>query len=181
MEGARAHKFLPHDGYKFPARVMRGGCASSTFMCVDCGTRAIDGIYMVHDHLWPIGKLDGMLCIGCLETRIGRQLTPDDFTDASCNIEDRFIYRSRRHMDRLGTPRAKPTDYYELMAYVLAEFNGTPEEFGETLQIAIGLIPEWTRPEDRSIKVAAKAMAKRVIKALDGGAELLELERSGVV
>lgn len=27
----------------------------------------------------------GMLCVSCLENRIGRELTPDDFTDAHLN------------------------------------------------------------------------------------------------
>jgi hypothetical protein len=34
---------------------------------------------MVRDDLWPIGKDDGMLCIGCLERRLGRRLTREDF------------------------------------------------------------------------------------------------------
>ena len=51
--------------------------------CVDCGddTEA----YMVRDDVWPIGKLDGWLCVGCVETRIGRKLTPADFTDCAMN------------------------------------------------------------------------------------------------
>lgn len=42
---------------------------------------------MVHDEVWleanPKGR--GMLCIGCLELRLGRLLTKDDFTDAPVN------------------------------------------------------------------------------------------------
>jgi hypothetical protein len=40
---------------------------------------------MVKDTVWPIGDLDGMLCVGCIEQRIGRRLTPQDFTDAPTN------------------------------------------------------------------------------------------------
>lgn len=57
---------------------------------------------MVHDHLWrqAYKKRRGMLCIGCLETRLGRYLTPDDFTDAPVN-QGFFIF-SLRLLDRLG-------------------------------------------------------------------------------
>ena len=57
--------------------------------CLDCLFQTemrsdnADECYNVHDALWlsanPAGK--GMLCIGCLEERIGRPLVPSDFTD----------------------------------------------------------------------------------------------------
>jgi hypothetical protein len=57
------------------------------FACIDCGvdTRSATGIdeyYAVHDDVWAATGLaprDGMLCIGCLERRIGRRLEPKDF------------------------------------------------------------------------------------------------------
>ena len=39
-------------------------------------------IYEVYDDIWKQTGLEpynGCLCIGCLESRIGRELTPDDF------------------------------------------------------------------------------------------------------
>lgn len=39
-------------------------------------------IYTVHTHVWEAAGVEGYggcLCIGCLETRLGRQLTPSDF------------------------------------------------------------------------------------------------------
>jgi hypothetical protein len=52
--------------------------------CLDCRARAwvdLHEDYGVHDQVWrqavPDGK--GMLCVGCLETRLGRQMTRDDF------------------------------------------------------------------------------------------------------
>lgn len=74
------------------------------FDCVDCGvdTDVIDEYYMVHDHVWlssGIGLNDGMLCVGCLERRIGRTLTAADFTDAPIN-RGLFPY-SRRLTERL--------------------------------------------------------------------------------
>jgi hypothetical protein len=38
--------------------------------------------FYVHDHVWKaagMGPWGGVLCVGCLEQRIGRRLTPDDF------------------------------------------------------------------------------------------------------
>jgi hypothetical protein len=42
---------------------------------------------MVHDEVWETAnpKRKGMLCVGCLELRLNRLLTKDDFTDAPVN------------------------------------------------------------------------------------------------
>jgi hypothetical protein len=60
--------------------------------CLDCGMMLIPWnepceYFMVHDHVWTsvAGKYDGMLCVGCLESRLGRELTTEDFTDAPIN------------------------------------------------------------------------------------------------
>jgi hypothetical protein len=68
--------------------------------CVDCDVDCyeIDEYYMVHDDVWPIAPFGGMLCIGCIEARIGRRLTPTDFTDRPMN---RWPGRSRRFVARL--------------------------------------------------------------------------------
>jgi hypothetical protein len=55
------------------------------FHCVDCGkcTSSSGEYYMVDDDLWAVSGLegnDGMLCLRCLEQRIGREPTIDDFT-----------------------------------------------------------------------------------------------------
>jgi hypothetical protein len=75
------------------------------FHCKDCGvdTLRVDEYYMVHDDIWAAhGGGDGMLCIGCLETCMGRTLSPTDFTDAGCNrYPDGY---SKRLEDRLGGP-----------------------------------------------------------------------------
>ena len=56
------------------------------WLCHDCevDTVAIGEYYMVNDCLWlsagmKIGAANGMLCIGCLESRLGRLLNPKDF------------------------------------------------------------------------------------------------------
>jgi len=72
--------------------------------CLDCGisTEAINEYYALCEEVWeqanPDG--DGHLCIGCVEQRLGRILTPSDFTDAPINT--RAKPRSARLADRLG-------------------------------------------------------------------------------
>ena len=74
-------------------------------LCLDCGidTMATDEYYMVLDDVWLKGVPDGqgMLCIGCLEKRLGRQLVASDFIAAPINLG--FFPRSRRFLDRLGS------------------------------------------------------------------------------
>jgi hypothetical protein len=62
------------------------------FLCFDCDvdTYRAGENYAVTDAVWeaallPGEKLVGCLCIKCLERRIGRRLTPADFTAAPIN------------------------------------------------------------------------------------------------
>ena len=77
-----------------------------SWACIDCGVNTAPGfpnrgdvakafaegrsieaaisdqseLYIVHDTVWSAaGMGDGCLCIGCLETRLGRRLCPVDF------------------------------------------------------------------------------------------------------
>ena len=75
------------------------GCADAScytaFTCWDCTVNTLDinEYYMVEDELWKLGTIyadnycseDVMLCIGCLENRIGGVLTPSDFPDFPIN------------------------------------------------------------------------------------------------
>lgn len=82
--------------------------------CADCGIdtmptcRCHDAeYYMVHDQVWEAAGLGrGHLCIGCLEARLGRRLTPDDFTQARVNTRSGAHkareFRTGRMRDRLG-------------------------------------------------------------------------------
>jgi hypothetical protein len=52
--------------------------------CVDCqrNTAEIGHWYMLHDHVWAgtgLGPEDGVLCLGCLQQRLGRWLRYTDF------------------------------------------------------------------------------------------------------
>lgn len=63
--------------------------ARSKFLCLDCtvDTSRLGEFYFVQTEIWlgAVGSKDGMLCIGCLEKRIGRKLNRTDFTDAYIN------------------------------------------------------------------------------------------------
>jgi hypothetical protein len=76
-------------------------CRGQDVRCVDCrvDTIGVREFYRVHDSVRPLAELGGCLCIGCLEERIGRRLTPADFTDAPIN---RFGGSSARLRSRLG-------------------------------------------------------------------------------
>jgi hypothetical protein len=58
--------------------------------------------YYIHVSLWlsVVGSKKGMLCIGCLENRLGRVLTPGDFTNAYIN-DVGFAPKSMRLMERI--------------------------------------------------------------------------------
>jgi hypothetical protein len=65
------------------------------FGCMDCGcdTRDNEHYYMVADGLWRSvnPKMDGMLCLPCLENRLGRSLYARDFQDSRINIEQALV------------------------------------------------------------------------------------------
>jgi len=82
--------------------------------CADCGVGCQnigESAYMVANDVWalawpleklkPWHKMPGqqVLCIGCLESRIGRRLTAADFTQ--CPLNDRGYERSARLRDRM--------------------------------------------------------------------------------
>lgn len=75
------------------------------FLCEDCGcdTGKMKEFYFIHTHLWlsVSSSISGMLCIGCLEIRLGRQLVASDFTDASINSLRHGSGKSTRLVNRL--------------------------------------------------------------------------------
>ena len=76
--------------------------------CLDCDRFLLgqDGeYYMVRNSIWYSvthgQECEGMLCIGCLEVRLGRELEATDFTDCPLNHEKRKR-GSTRLKDRLN-------------------------------------------------------------------------------
>jgi hypothetical protein len=75
------------------------------FLCLGCGvdTGLIDEYYVVTKEVWlSANRYDhGMLCIGCLEKRLGRKLAPDDFIDCPVNMDHARCPKSARLLSRL--------------------------------------------------------------------------------
>lgn len=100
---------------------------SASHHCQDCSTDTRGGdYYMVNDDLWAKAHPQdvGMLCMSCLETRIGRPLVAGDFTQFPVNAMNEKV-RAIRQRDlgdssptaasdggggRSGTPGASPRD-----------------------------------------------------------------------
>lgn len=71
------------------------------FKCKDCSVDTLDiaEYYMVSNCVWAeAGGGKGMLCVGCLEKRIGYRLHAKDFTSASIN---RIGFQSDRLKSRM--------------------------------------------------------------------------------
>jgi len=81
--------------------------SSYDFSCSECkGSTLYEG-YMLDEDLWlTVAKKDENLCIGCLERRLGRRLTPNDFQNIPYNFgfegEVEQIPKSKRLRERLG-------------------------------------------------------------------------------
>lgn len=68
---------------------------------------------MIHDTVWTsvAEKKNTLLCVGCIETRLGRMLTPDDFMFCMLNL----IPGSARLRDRIGNKYDVPLTDAEYM------------------------------------------------------------------
>lgn len=59
------------------------------WLCLDCGrdTGRLREHYFIVTPLWlkAVGSIKGMLCVGCLEARLGRTLTATDFPPVHIN------------------------------------------------------------------------------------------------
>ena len=80
---------------------------TNNFRCLDCGidTGKISEYYYLNNNLWesvnPTSK--GMLCLGCVENRLGRELQRSDFTGCFLNNPKcRHSSMSDRFFDRLN-------------------------------------------------------------------------------
>lgn len=95
------------------------------FDCHDCGvnTAEIGEFYMIHHALWRNAipnNPEAMLCIGCVEERLGFELTSVDFIDAPINRAP-YSFPSRPDMERsdrlnrrLGIPEGSVWCWYHM-------------------------------------------------------------------
>jgi len=67
----------------------RRSTKKSHWLCADCGKDTFiesKDYYMVTTELWEkYGVGEKMLCIGCMEDRLGHKLTKEDITDCPVN------------------------------------------------------------------------------------------------
>lgn len=85
--------------------------------CFDCGVDVQDEYYMVRRDLWDkwaksYDEQQAEICVGCLEHRVGRRLTPFDFTNCSVNVLNWLEpgWASRRLVNRMKGGPATPAD-----------------------------------------------------------------------
>ena len=83
-------------------------------LCVDCGVDTFETkeYYMVTDSCWKRAGMKpygGMLCVGCIESRLGKKLTPQNFSECPLNWRNAIIpdYASGRLLARLYHGRQK--------------------------------------------------------------------------
>lgn len=83
--------------------------SSVSWPCADCARECtppdeseVWEWYMVHDQVWSDAGMGphGVLCVGCLEGRLGRRLDRGDFPDLPVNVPSPT--KSERLNDRLG-------------------------------------------------------------------------------
>jgi hypothetical protein len=93
------------------------------FYCVGCGDDVTDEFFMIHHHLWDeYIRHGGWMCVSCVERRLGRELTRDDFILCPINVTtfrktDRLLARMGgeplNHEDLLRTNQpARPPRHY---------------------------------------------------------------------
>lgn len=74
------------------------------WLCLDCGedTGKMNEHYFIHTETWlsVVGSTVGMLCVSCLETRLGRKLVASDFPCVTIN-HPKHGAKSKKLLDRL--------------------------------------------------------------------------------
>lgn len=93
----------------------------SEWPCMDCKKSCykLNEYYMVQDTVWleAISSHKGLLCVGCLESRLGRKLVGRDFILCPLNVVN-MENGSKRLKDRIGQ------DLADYVYFILLETNG---------------------------------------------------------
>lgn len=115
--------------------------------CNDCGVDTVAEIasemYIVEQDVWQSSGAsdDGILCIGCLERRIGRLLDADDFTGAPLNYSNAMGVRpvSARLLHRMFTPGRESNAFAEFVDEVHRAYTEGNREEGDDLMQPLAL------------------------------------------
>ena len=87
------------DALANPKRAKPGSAAWIDWHCADCERSIQNERYVVRNTVWKkAGDVSGRLCVGCIEKRLGRKLTPKDFPRTPLNDGT----GSRRLLNRQG-------------------------------------------------------------------------------
>lgn len=127
------------------------------FDCHDCGvdTAEIGEYYMVTNSCWKkAGNVDGFLCIGCLEKRVGRKLSPRNFIDCALNWRNAIMpgYASIRLMSRMHGSRKSVWTERATKAVIAAFVDRDSREFEEaTLTDVSELFASFGLPDETSV------------------------------
>lgn len=89
---------------RWKAWVRRNSSMRVERSCYGCDLQNPD-YYMLKEGVWlAAAKTEEVLCISCVEQRLGRELTREDFTDAPVNdLNGPFSFHSDRLVARLST------------------------------------------------------------------------------
>ena len=131
LPSTNRHPTHPYSHFCTGFRALNGDCPMKTktttpvvvTQCCDCGLgcNTAGEWFMVKEQVWaeawhdrikPWHWLPGqtVLCIGCLEKRLGRTLCIDDFTDAMVNSPDKASGMSDRMRSRLTAVKSVRLD-----------------------------------------------------------------------
>ena len=125
-----------------------------TDLCDDCAVdiAEIQENYMVLNSIWRAARGNHLLCVACLEARLGRTLTSDDFSHAPIN--QGIFGLSERLRDRIG-------DKVFLLPHQLPRALAI-EAFLDQLGIGYAEEPMLTpgRPHDTAVRVTLRRDAR---------------------
>jgi hypothetical protein len=85
------------------------GCATCDYACEGCRRccHELGEWFMLMDHLWRIVAGEGeVLCVGCVEARLGRELKLADFAQVPVNMEEGQSDHLRDRFEQVPPPAA---------------------------------------------------------------------------
>jgi hypothetical protein len=122
-------------------------CEVDNWLCTDCGvdTQEIGEYYMVTDSCWKkAGDVDGMLCVGCIEKRLGRRLTARNFTSCPLNWSNAIVpyHCSERLCSRMHSSAKGKWATISRIVVDKALFQDEPELFESLTLLPVEVLRE---------------------------------------
>lgn len=129
----------------------------SNWLCLDCSKDTFDEYYGVRNHLWrravDRSQRHGMLCLSCLEQRLGRPLVLEDFTVPNSEQVAKLLARKPAlDVSTLSGARARQSDQ---------AFDDSPMDWDD-YGIYDDLSPDTIGRIDAAIESEATARPRKV-------------------